>query len=115
MGHYIYTNRDMYGDLPIVIDSEEFPKLEENKAGDHMLKIAIALEKGGIEGVHVEALPGENDQVVYLLHTRHGSFGEIILDHLAVRFLETGLILPVDKVLVLAKKLQETNTTGGVK
>lgn len=102
MADYLYMN----GSVPITFDSDNIPNLDENPKGMHLIKIAIALEQEGIDGIRVEYIK-EKDRVVLMLHLLSGSLGKRLLDKFADDLEKTNRVPSVARAIVLAKYVQE--------
>ena len=107
MGSYIYTNRDVNGGMPVVIDAEDVPKLEENEWFMHIMKIATVLEREGIDGVRIEWNKGEGDRYFSALLAKPGSLGERLLNFIAEEVIKTRRMPTIESAIALAKYVQK--------
>jgi hypothetical protein len=102
MGNYLYMNEG----LPITFNSDSVPSLDGNPRGEHLIKIAIALEQEGIDGVHVEYIK-EKDRVVLMLHLAQDSLGQRLLDVFADWLQKSNQVPTVELAIQMAKYVQK--------
>lgn len=102
MGNYLFMN----GGTPFTLDSDAIPCLDDNPRGEHLIKIAAAFEKNGIDGVRVEHFK-EGDRVVLMLHLKPDSLAECVLNAIAARSVKTNHLPSVDLAIVMARHVQK--------
>lgn len=102
MGNYLC----MTGGVPFIFNSNSIPSLDGNPRGEHLIKIAIALEQEGIDGVRVEYIK-EKDRVVLMLHLAQDSLGQRLLDVFADWLQNSNQVPTVELAIQMAKYVQE--------
>ena len=102
MGDFLYMGN---GTL-IAFDSDSLPSLDGNPRGEHLIKIAKALELEGVDGVRVDCIK-EGDRLVVMLLFIPDSLGKRLLDFFADRCNKTNHLPSVELALLIAKNVQE--------
>lgn len=94
--------------LPFIVDSDDLPKVENNKFLERITEIAIALECENLDGIHVQCIPVEGGRFVHTVYTLDGSFGERLLKFIAERMNAQKKLYSIDVALKIAKAIRES-------
>lgn len=103
MEDYFYLG----GGALLTLNSDDLPCLNGNPRFEHLIKIANAFEKEGIDGVHVERSKWEGDRFFVTLLLKPDSLGKRLLDVIADRCNKTNHLPSVELALLIAKNVQE--------
>ena len=103
MANYVYIESS----LPLmVVEIDLILSLPQNPLTEAMVKIAIALEEVGIDGIYIRHIQVKN-QFVKLLSLREGSLGERLLDAFIDGVIEKRQIPTIEQAIEIAKRVQE--------
>ncbi len=68
--------------FPFLVDSDNLPKIEEDKALERLMQIAIALDRDGYEGLRVQEYRCPDGRFIQSLECKAGALGQRIFEHI---------------------------------
>jgi len=99
--------------MPGLINSDDLPSIDDNRCAARLIEIASALEREGVEGIHVQCIPVEGGRFVHALNLLAGSFGERIIEFFADHARKHKRIFSVNAALQIARAAQESEASNG--
>jgi hypothetical protein len=103
MDDYLY----MGGSALLSLNSDNQPGLDGNPRFEHLIEIANAFEKEGIDGVRVDYSKWIDDRFFVTLLLKPESLGKRLLETIAHECNKTGHLPTVELALLIAKRVQE--------
>lgn len=92
--------------LPGIVDSDCLPSIDGNRCAARLIEIASALEREGVEGIHVQCVTVEGGRLVHALNLLAGSFGERVIEFFADHARKHKKIFSVEAALQIARAIQ---------